>query len=131
MTNCATTDELSSLTCTSTRWTSKVGLSNRVDTVFKHSSSSTPVPDSHAPVQHTLTHQHHVSATAVLRMIHHPHNTGTVGVLTIEEQGERVINEVYRETDGLQSVTVTPQLHYYTTKCSYMCTMSVETDRCP
>ncbi|KAI4871404.1 hypothetical protein NFI96_007445, partial [Prochilodus magdalenae] len=34
--------------------------------------------------------KHHASITAELRRIHHPHHTSSVGVLRIEEQGERV-----------------------------------------
>ncbi|KAI4896063.1 hypothetical protein NFI96_034424 [Prochilodus magdalenae] len=34
----------------------------------------------HSHQHHTLTHHHHVSVTAVLRMIHHPHHTCSVVV---------------------------------------------------
>ncbi|KAI4886016.1 hypothetical protein NFI96_013305 [Prochilodus magdalenae] len=44
-------------------------------------SSSTAVSDPLTPAPHTLTHHHHVSVTAVLRMIHHPHHTCSVVVL--------------------------------------------------
>ncbi|KAI4902857.1 hypothetical protein NFI96_003572 [Prochilodus magdalenae] len=52
-------------------------------------SSSTAVSDPLTPAPPTLTHHHHVSITAVLRMIHHPHHNCSV--------------VVHRETDGLRS----------------------------
>ena len=63
---------------------------------YSQSSSDTEVFDPLTPAQHTLTH-HHVSITAVLQMIHHPNDARSVGVLTIEEQGDKA----GRETDGL------------------------------
>ncbi|KAI4871921.1 hypothetical protein NFI96_021140 [Prochilodus magdalenae] len=45
------------------------------------SSSDSVVSDPLTPAPPTLTHHHHVSVTAVLRMIHHPHHTCSVVVL--------------------------------------------------
>ena len=51
--------------------------------------NSTAVSDPLIPAKHTLTRHHHISVTAVLRMIHHPNSTCSVEVLTVEKQGER------------------------------------------
>ena len=64
----------------STKWTSKIGVSNTVGTVFKK--FGTDMSDPLTPVHQTLTHHHHISITAVLKIIHHPHNTWSVVVMS-------------------------------------------------